>query len=473
MQRKSSWIASILFSFVCFLSFGQVPELEKLSWEDYILLVKNGHPAARQAEIAEEQGRAKLLEGRGGFDPKLYGDYSEKNFDSKRYYQIGEGGIKIPTWFGLEFKAAYQTSDGIFLNPQNTLPESGLIYTGVSMPLGADLFLDERRAELMKAKEFVRISEAEKALMLNSLYYEASSMYWDWYAANKTVEVYANALTLAKQRLNAVKQSALYGDKPFIDTVEASIQMQNWEYKLLEAQVTLKNERQRLSTFLWQDGWIPLEADSSVIPPEDVKLPKSIYAYPNDSTLYQHPKLSQYQGLIEQNKIDLRLARQQLKPKLRVNYNPITEANQPIAYSSFAKDNYTWGVNFEMPLFMRKARGKLVQNQLYLENKELELKRVLASVEYEFAASKNLWNTLQGQLKLTQATMTNYQKLWLGELQLFNGGESSLFVVNYRETSFVEAQIKYINLQSKTQKAAIALWYASGQLPKLVQSIAE
>ena len=69
--------------------------------------------------------------------------------------------------------------------------------------------------------------------------------------------------------------------------------------------------------------------------------------------------------------------------------------------------------------------------------------------------------------------MTNYQKLWLGELQLFNGGESSLFVVNYRETSFVEAQIKYINLQSKTQKAAIALWYASGQLPKLVQSIAE
>ena len=84
------------------------------TFEEFINLVKSNHPIAIQANLQVEKGQAYLLKSRGGFDPKIYGTAGQKYFDDKQYYSLINGGIKVPTWFGITVEAGYQTNEGIF-----------------------------------------------------------------------------------------------------------------------------------------------------------------------------------------------------------------------------------------------------------------------------------------------------------------------------------------------------------------------
>ncbi|MEO6760533.1 MAG: TolC family protein, partial [Saprospiraceae bacterium] len=83
-----------------------------LDWASFRQQVLANHPLAKQADLETALANAQLQRARGGFDPKLYADFSAKDFAGKTYYQYGEAGIKWPTWAGLEFKGAYNTARG-------------------------------------------------------------------------------------------------------------------------------------------------------------------------------------------------------------------------------------------------------------------------------------------------------------------------------------------------------------------------
>lgn len=86
--------------------------------------VKANHPVARQAALLQEQAAQELRYARGGFDPKLYASQEEKVFGGKNYYRYGQGGVKIPTAWGIALKAEYDWTDpnGEYLNPDRTIP---------------------------------------------------------------------------------------------------------------------------------------------------------------------------------------------------------------------------------------------------------------------------------------------------------------------------------------------------------------
>src|SRR5690606_3977388 len=158
-----------------------------LNFNDFMKQVKKNHPLAMQAEIQLEEGDAYLQKSRGMFDPKAYYEMSQKYFEDKEYYHLNNSGLKIPTWFGVELEGGYQLNDGLFLNPQNSLPNAGLWHAGASINLGKGLFIDERRAELKKAKLFLKSSEAERQNLCNELLYNAGKAYWDWFTAFHTM----------------------------------------------------------------------------------------------------------------------------------------------------------------------------------------------------------------------------------------------------------------------------------------------
>merc|ERR1712035_192522 len=87
-----------------FLVFGQDSE-QILSLEEYLGYIKKYHPILKKAKLLTSKGEFKLLKARGGFDPKLEILYNRKEFDGKEYYNTFNSVFKIPTWYGLEFKA--------------------------------------------------------------------------------------------------------------------------------------------------------------------------------------------------------------------------------------------------------------------------------------------------------------------------------------------------------------------------------
>ncbi len=447
---------------------GQNVSTQLLSFDDFMFRVKKHHPLAIQANLQLQKGDATVLRARGAFDPKAFADVAQKYFDNKQYYSLVDGGFKVPTWFGLEVKGGYEQNQGVYLNPENTTPGAGLWYAGISVPIGQGLFIDERRAELRQAQLYRESTQAIRNSMLNDLLYTAGKTYWDWFMDFNALKVYEEAYQLALQRFNGVKQSALLGDRPTIDTLEAGIQVQNRKLGLQQAQLYFANSSALLSVYLWDEGMIPLEIAEGTRPPAS----SAMSALTVESTMYllldsivaQHPELIQNRFKIDQLEIEKRWKQEQLKPTLNLNYNALTEAVQENPLAEYSPNNYKWGVSFSMPILLRKERGALRLADLKIQEAELSMATKTATIGYKAIASLNEWANTAEQVLLYSKTVRDYNGLLGGERQMFEAGESSLFMVNSRELGYINAQLKLIELLAKNRKASLTARYSLGVL---------
>ncbi|WP_317039185.1 hypothetical protein [Polaribacter atrinae] len=115
--------------------FAQEKVASVMTLSEYLSYVKNYHPIVKQANLVINESEAKLLKARGAFDPKIEVDFNKKQFKEKEYYNKLNAAFKIPTYYGIEFKANFENNDGYYLNPENTVPEDGLYSAGVSVSL--------------------------------------------------------------------------------------------------------------------------------------------------------------------------------------------------------------------------------------------------------------------------------------------------------------------------------------------------
>ncbi|MCB0754043.1 MAG: TolC family protein [Flavobacteriales bacterium] len=450
------------------LSVAQPTDSQILNYEDYMAIVRQHHPMAIQSKLIKQKGDATVQMARGGFDPKIGTDIAQKYFKGDQYYSLIDAGLKVPTWFGIEAYAGYEQNGGTFLNPENSTSGGGLAYAGISLPVGRGLFIDERRAELRRAQIYQKSTQVEQRLMMNELLYEAGKAYWKWFEKYQVLQVYREALGLAEFRFNAVKQQADLGDKPSIDTLEAGIQLQNRQLALQEAQLEFKNATAMLSIFLWQNGQIPMELEESTVPVNkevvQLRTTDGIMLDRIDSLVAYHPYLQQYRFKIDQLKIDRRMKLENLKPQLDLKYNALNQVvgNNPFADMSI--NNFDWGLNFSMPIPLRKERGALKLAKLKIQNAELDVVDTKAQIGYKITAALNEWNTTREQTALYQRTVRDYLGLLEGERNKFDAGESSLFMVNSRELGYINAQIKFLELLTKNRKAALGTEFELGIL---------
>ena len=124
------WWLSLVAVMLGVATQAQVPPV--LTREAFVRIVLENHPMARQAALRPELGAASVRSARGGFDPVATANYDEKTFDEKNYFQLFEGGLKVPTWYGVEVFAGFQENGGDLLDPQATTPDDGLLKVGGS-----------------------------------------------------------------------------------------------------------------------------------------------------------------------------------------------------------------------------------------------------------------------------------------------------------------------------------------------------
>lgn len=206
--------------------------LNQLTYEEYLGYVKKFHPLVKSANLNISNAQANLMMARGGFDPKIEVDFDKKQFKNTEYYSILNSTFKIPTWYGIEFKAGFNNSEGMYLNPENTIPNQGISSFGISVPLGQGLLINQRMADIRKAKIQLNLSQAERKLEAIKVLYEASVAYFNWKRNYSEVQLYESYLINAEKRLKGVSSLILNGDKPAIDSVEANIIVRNRKLSL-------------------------------------------------------------------------------------------------------------------------------------------------------------------------------------------------------------------------------------------------
>lgn len=451
------------------LLYSQEQPPEVLSFQEYLAYVKRYHPVTRQADLLLDIGEAELLQARGGFDPKIEVDYVRKEFKGTEYYDILNSTFKIPTWYGVELKANFEQNSGVYLNPERTLPPDGFFSAGVSVDVGQGMFINKRMAALSSARIFQDQSLAERDLMVNEILYKAALAYFDWLRVYNEMSIYEGFLFNARERYHGVRQNALLGEVPAIDTVEARIAVQNSTLELEQASVSLLKERLNVSNFLWLENNVPVELQPQMVP--DKQLPAKIdeiLDLPLDmaleTVLENHPKLRSLEFKLRALELKQRLKRNNLLPQVNLEYNFLTPEIE--TFQSFNTSNYKAGVSVRIPLFLRKERGALRLANFKVLDTEFDIQLNERQIENKILGVYQELESYRVQNALAEDMVANYQMMLNAEERKMTFGESSLFLINSREIKLIEAQLKQNDLLTKFLYTKARLFQNLGTIPE-------
>lgn len=468
MKLKKIFLLNILIINFLSLTKAQTPTADSIfTLQNFLQLIAENHPSVKQANLLKRAAQAELLAAKGGFDPKVYGDYEQKFFNKKTYFNIGEAGLKVPTWYGVEFKSSYSYIGGNFVNPSEYLPSAGQGLLGISVPLLQGFAIDDRRANLFKARQTQQFNANERAILLNDLAFSATQTYWKWvfYAENR--RIFQEALRLAEVRFAATKIAFEQGDRMAMDTLESFIQVQDRQVQLNEANLEAQEAQLKLANFLWANQNKPLPFSNRITPDDLNKatiLTNPISAESRglliDSISNTHIILKNYDVKIAQLNIDKQLKKEKLKPKLNANYNVLGNG---VGFTPLFTDNYKWGVSFSTSTLFRTERGDVELAKIKIENTELLRGQKALELQNKLRLAFNEIDNLTQQVQLYTATVDNYRRLLTLENSRFELGESSLFLLNSREVKLIEAQIKLAKLQTALLTAQAEVEWAAGR----------
>ncbi|MCX6207254.1 MAG: TolC family protein [Bacteroidetes bacterium] len=436
--------------------------------ESFIQQVKQFHPVAKQAAIQVEKAKADVQSARGGFDPSFNFDASNKTFDGKNYYYYNNPELKIPTGLGgLDIKTGLESNGGKYLNPEVSAGQTS--YLGVEMPIGKGLLMDKRRATLQQAKIFQSQSQQDQLKMLNDLLFNAYNAYWQWAGAYQLYSIYNKYYQISKDRLRLVKIAFDNGDRATMDTVEAMTQVQNYEAQMTDARQKINSASLELSNFLWSENDSAYQLPTQYFP-DTIQFVMAV----NDQTVEallsrsanENPSLKAYAFKLDALDVEKKLKFQSLLPMVNVKANLLNSGYNVVkgVDGNFFQNNYKWGIDVKLPLLFREGRGDYNKSKLKIQETNLEFNAKKWETENKIRNYYSEAILLQQQIRSVQGVYNGYLALFKAENLKFYNGESSLFLLNSRESKLIETAEKLVNLRIKYFKAKYAAEWAAGLL---------
>ncbi|NOT74890.1 MAG: TolC family protein [Cyclobacteriaceae bacterium] len=439
--------------------------------ESLYTTILESHPIVKQTRLLSEVAKQEIRLARGSFDPKIETRLSTKELNNKEYYNKWIAAFTVPTWLPLDPKVGIEQNSGLFIDPENTVPAADnnqQIFTGISLPVGKGLLIDDRRAALLQAKLFTKMAEAEQIKLINKILLEAAKDYWQWYYHYYNYRLLSQNATIAKEIFSRVKLNATFGEASGVDTVQAKITLQQRLVEQQESYLEFTLAGIRISNYLWDASGGPLSLSSKAAPVLER----------NDGTLLElqtlseltllakenHPELIKLGVKLDQLEIDRKLAAEYLKPRLDLSY---TFLNQPIRptgeFQPFTLgDNYKFGLDFSMPILIRKERAKLAQTRIKIKSTDYELTQTQREIINQVNSVYNQIITTNKIIDQQNAMAHNYERLLQAELLNLENGESDLFKINVQQEKLIQSQSKLLKLKAEYEKLKATLYWAAG-----------
>lgn len=444
--------------------------MQVLKQEDFLAVIRQNHPVAKQGGLLVDLARSQVQAARGEFDPVLFFNTDRKTFDGKNYFNYQQAQIVIPTWLGIEAYAGLENNFGDFLNPEVTRNRNS--YAGVSIPLLKGLVLDQRRAVLRQAQLFKSQSEWERRNIVNDLMVDAWFAYWNWAKDYQVYRVLDTTVRINEFRYGLIKISFEQGDRAAIDTTEALAQLQSFQQQREEAWIKFRKSSLELSTFMWLENNQPVYLS-------DLVIPDTLWVQQNFGSIRiedlsdwltaaynAHPKMQMIDYKLQILEVERRLKLQYLLPKADIKYNFLQQGYdlwKGVNVNLF-ENNYKYGFNVVVPIPNRSGIGNYKAARIKIRSTEFDRSFTQLNIDNKVRFHYNEVLNLQGQIRIFDDAYRNYVKLFEAEQLKFTLGETTLFLLNARENKALETLQKLLELKAKFYQSYASLIWSSGQL---------
>ncbi len=332
-----------------------------------------------------------------------------------------------------------------------------------SFQLLRGLMINEEYAEYQQAELSAPRAEIKVAQKRQDLYLAGAVQYWDWQVAVKQAEVVKRVLGVAEDRLVQVEGLAKGGKVSPLDVVEANQEVQKRRAAAIAAQRKVEYEQYKLSLFLWEKNepvtprpeWAPEFQGETPLPSE-----QDIAAYKVEAK-EDRPEVRDLYVEAKMNNIDIKLAKNKLLPSLVLEGGPT-----PGAVDWIVGIGYRTGVHFEMPLFQREGRGKVLAAEV--AQQQLALKQQYTEQQVSLDVDNWLSAIVRARDRVTAATeaLRLAKTLEEGERTRFNMGATTVLFVNLRERNVVESAYQLYRAQADYAVARGGMLWARGLLSK-------
>ncbi len=454
-----------------------------LTIDEVLARIELTHPLLQATGAERTKARAKILKALGAWEPTF-----KNNTEVERYnlWNLTTTSQFIPNWnnggyndtklevghpWGFRVQGGIRNGMGDRINQNFTAiipdlqllyPQQQLILAG-SFQLMRGLLINEEYADFQKAELAGPRAEIKVAQKRQDLYLAGAVQYWDWQVAVKQAEVVKRTLAVAEERLVQVEGLAKGGRVSPLDVVEANQAVQKRRVAAIAAQRKVEYEQYKLSLFLWEKNepvtprpeWAPEFQGETPLPTA-----AEVAAYKVEAK-EDRPEVRDLYVEAKMNNIDIKLAKNKLLPKLVVEGGPTDGATDWIVGIG-----YRTGLHFEMPLFQREARGRVMAAEV--GQQQLMLKQQYVEQQVNLDVDNWLSAIARARDRVTAATeaLRLAKTLEEGERTRFNMGATTVLFVNLRERNVVESAYQLYRAQADYAVARGGMLWARGLLSK-------
>ena len=450
-----------MFSLAFFFCFTQhsLASSSVLEMKTVIQAAMKSAPSLETIRAGANKIEGKASANVGIFDPTLSAHYKNKDGYYQREFQ-SIGVEQLTPFWGTKLYTNYRKSAGtipIYELADETL-NRGEWSAGATIPILKGGLTDEYRTKLgasRKESESAQFSLKNSELEIARI---TSNLYWDWVLSGHRYQINQALYQLALDRDRQIRLRADHGDIPAIEKDENRRSILQREALALAAYRAFQKTALDLSLFYrGQNG-------ESVIPTEK-ELPASISLPPSPAledsfsmgaavsqkVLPTHPNWGSLQALEDKANIELKWARVQHLPEL--NMKLATSQDRGEGSKTLQSREFIFGLQLEMPLFFRSARGEIASSSAEISrieaNKRLFQDQLQIRITDSLQSLQNNQERVQILAQEVQATSTVEQ----AERIRFQHGDSTLLMVNLREQMTADAKIKEIQARSEYWKS--------------------
>lgn len=438
-----------------FLCWGLILSAQEvLTVEEVLDWALENHPVAGMAEAVERQGAAALLRAKGAFDPKVFGAYDRKEYLGTEYYNYGDAGVEWQSPYAVKVAAGFQWASGTYLSDDLFISQDIQSYIGLKLPLLQGLLTDAARIDRQRGDLAVDRQKAVAEIIRNELRYDITVLYAEWLFAERTLRINRATEDLLETYLRDTRELFRQGDKPAVDTLEATIYLGTQRLATQQAAVDARLARLALSEVYWpmENELQPFTFSGSLL-----QLPAT------NNWAANHPELRDLQLTISDYQLEQRLKREKLKPKLDVNYYLLGNGFElPAAgdqYGGLLDRAFKIGATATYPILNRKARGDVQLGKLKILEGEAKLADKQQALGYKAQAYSDAVTAYTSQLAQADILTEQAERLLTAERDLFRLGESTQFLLNARQQALQKALLVAEKLRFSRNKAVMTYRY--------------